>query len=306
MAEQRLAGDRPRKRAHRVRTMRLQVGAYSVETRGALRYDPRDPFYFAATLPWPAFLTLLFGTWIALNAIFAVLYLAVPGSIANARPGAYGDAFFFSVETLATVGYGVFAPVTAYGHLVATMEIFVGIAFNAIATGLMFLRFSRPKPRFVYAQNPIVALVNGTPTLMLRLANGRTSVLTDAHATMSALLFETTQEGQVFRRFHDLKLVRAHLPLFPIAWTLMHELGPDSPLYGMDAHWLRENDLRVFVTLIARDRRLGAVVHDARDYHGRDVRFGVRYADAVVSDKDGNTRADLTLISELEGLEPAE
>lgn len=282
------------------RTMRVHVGAYQVQTRGAAHYDPADPFYFASSVPGPLFFLLLVGSWVFINAFFAALYWLAPGSVANARPGSFGDAFFFSVETLATVGYGNFSPTTLYAHIVATTEILVGTASTAIATGLLFLRFSRPRPRFVYARNPIVAPLNGTPTLMLRIANGRTAVLTDGQASIAVLLEETTAEGEKFRRFHELKLVRPRLPLFPLAWTLMHELGHDSPLHGISADWAATSDARLFVTLSARDHALGAVMHDTRDYSAKDVLFGVRYADAVVTGPDGITLADLALVSEVE------
>jgi inward rectifier potassium channel len=192
--------------------MRVRIGAYEAQKRGAARYDPGDPFYFASTVPWSLFLLLLFGSWVLSNLVFAAIYLAEPGSIANARRGALSDAFFFSVETMATVGYGVFTPATLYGHIVSTIEIFYGMAFAAIATGLTFLRFSRPKPRFVYARNPVVDAFNGHPALMVRVANGRTSTLTDATAKLSVLLDEVTREGRTFRRFYSLPLARHHLP----------------------------------------------------------------------------------------------
>jgi inward rectifier potassium channel len=162
---------------------------------------------------------------------------------------------FFSIETLATVGYGEMYPATFYGHVVASAEIVYGLAFTAILTGLTFVRFSRPRAKLVFAANPVVAMHNGKPTLMVRIGNGRAGVLADAAAKLNVLLSETTAEGKLFRRAQELRLERAHIPLFPLDWTLMHVLDERSPLHGYDTARAIEADARVFLTLEARDRR---------------------------------------------------
>ncbi len=137
------------------------------------RFDLSDPYYIALSLSWPTFALVALLIEIAVNTLFASLYLAQPGSIANARPGSFGDAFFFSLETLATVGYGTMSPDTTYGHIVSAFEIFSGMALTAVLTGLLFVRFSRPKSKVLYSNHALVAMHNGQPTLMLRIGNGR-------------------------------------------------------------------------------------------------------------------------------------
>ncbi|MEO8716510.1 MAG: ion channel [Acetobacteraceae bacterium] len=284
------------------RRARLEVrsGAFEVRGRRFRGFDPRDPYHGALTASWPLFLAILFCLEVGINFVFALLYLARPGSIANAAPGAFGDAFFFSIETLATVGYGAMSPATLYGHVISTLEIFCGMAFTALATGLTFVRFSRPRAKFLYADSAVVTPMNGRPTLMVRIANGRTGTLTDARVTLTVLMAEHSAEGLSFRRNYDLKLVRHRLPLLPLTWTLMHELGPASPLHGLDAAALAAADARLLLTISARDPALAAEVHDARDYPAANILFGMRYADAVVTDAQGRTLADLTLLSEVE------
>jgi len=134
--------------------------------------------------------------------------------VLNARPGSFADVFFFSIETLATVGYGVMAPATLYGHVVSATEIISGMGFTAIVTGLTFVRFSRPRAKIVYATHPVVTTFNGQPTLMIRIGNGRLSLMTDARARLNALIMQKTDEGSMFRRSHELRLMQDRFPLF--------------------------------------------------------------------------------------------
>lgn len=289
-----MADDESREHA---RGMTVHSGAFELAPRGARKYDWRDPYHMALALSWPKFICLLLGLDLSINVVFALAYFARPGSIANARPGSFADSFFFSLETLATVGYGVMAPATFYGHIVASTEIICGMAFMAIMTGLVFVRFSRPRARILYATNPVISRFNGTPTLMIRIGNGRVHRLTDATARLSVLVNEWTSEGQFFRRIRELRLVRPRIPLFALTWTLMHEIDEASPFHGCDSDRLRETIARIFLSIEARDPALAARVYDIKDYGPADILFNRRYVDAVGIDKAGRTIADLTRIS---------
>jgi inward rectifier potassium channel len=295
----------PHRRNHRTSTMTVRVGAFELSKTGGTRYEWRDPYHFAVSIGWLGFMALFVALELGLNLIFATLYLLQPGSVANARPGAISDAFFFSLETLATVGYGVMAPATLYGHIVSAVEIIVGMAFVAIMTGLTFVRFSRPRGKFMWADKAVVTTYNAKPVLMIRLANGRAGILTDATARLSALISETTLEGHSYRRIHELPLQKNHLPMFAITWTLMHDIDEHSPLRNFTAETLAGARIRLFVSVAAHDRALAADVSDMRDYGPEDVVFGKRYADAVTIDAGGRTLADLGRLSLLEEETPA-
>ncbi len=267
---------------------------------GAQRFDPRDPYHFAVSLSWPVFTLAFLGLWLAINLIFGALYVLDPSGIANARPGSFGDAFFFSIETLATVGYGVMAPMSTYAHIVSAIEIVTGTATTAIFTGLLFVRFSRPQARILFADNAVITLHNGHPTLMIRLVNARLTPMTAANVRLFALVGETTAEGQFFRRIHDMALEQSHLPLFIMPWTVMHRIEAGSPLFGLDSTTLALTDVRLFLTLEARDRVLAANVHDMKDYDPGHIRLGMRYSDAVRIDEAGHAIADLSRISLIE------
>jgi inward rectifier potassium channel len=279
---------------------RVRLGSYELKKKGVSRFDMRDPYHLAVALTWPQFLAGLLAIYLLVNTVFAILFWLIPGSVANARPHNFGDAFFFSIETLATVGYGEMYPSTLYGHVIAATEIVGGLAFTAIVTGLTFVRFSRPRAKLIFAANPVVAIHNGKPTLMLRVGNGRLAVLLDAAAKLNVLLSITSSEGKRFRRVQELRLERAHLPAFPLTWTLMHVLDEQSPLHGYDTERVIAAGTQLFVTLEARDPTLAALVHDIRNYGPEDIRFGMRYADAVIIAEDGTPVADLTKIGALE------
>ncbi len=268
--------------------------------KGAPRYDLRDPYHLAVSASWPAFSLALLAVWAAINLLFALLYSLSAGGISNAAPGSFSDAFFFSIETLATVGYGVMAPTTTYTHIVSATEIVMGMAFTAIATGLMFVRFSRPKSKILYAENPVITTFNDHHTLMIRLANGRMSVMTNANARLFALIGEHTTEGKYFRRIFDLRLMQSQIPLFVMPWTLMHVIDEASPLYGYGPEKMVAADIRLFLSVDARDQAIDTTVYDMKLYMPPDIRFGMRYAESVTLDEEGHTTADLSRLSVLE------
>jgi len=290
----------PSRHKPRVKSALISMGSYSLTKRGVSRYDWADPYRLAVGLSWPGYLLCMFGLYLLVTALFALAYVVVPGCVANARPLVFSDHFFFSLETLATVGYGEMFPASFYGHCVASLEITTGLAFTAILTGLTFVRFSRPRAKFVFADHPIITAHNGKSTLMLRVGNGRATVLAEAAARISVLVTETSQEGTVFRRTYELKLTRHSLPVFPLSWTLMHEIDALSPLHGVDQVSYLQNDVRLFVSFEARDPDLASVVHDLRVYQPADVLFGMRYVDIILTDEAGRPTADLTRVSDVE------
>ena len=289
---------RPSPRIHRTR---VQIGRFTYAKKGVSRFDLRDPYHLAVTLTWPQFLAGLLATYMCVNLVFAVLYTLVPGAVANARPGSLADAFFFSFETLATVGYGEMYPGSLYGHLIACAEIASGLGFTAIMTGLVFVRFSRPRAKFLIADRLVVCMHNGTPTLMLRVGNGRTTPLGEAQARLNVLLQEISAEGMRVRSVQELKLLRGRIPIFPLTWTLMHVMDEKSPLHGMSSQDMIEGDTNLFLSIEARDPSLAATVHELRTFAPQDVAFGMRYVDTISWEADGTPLADMT---KLNGMEP--
>ena len=278
----------------------LVFGGAEITKRGTARFDWRDPYYIAVSLTWPRFFLSVLLADLTINLMFAGLYLLEPGSITNAPPESLRAAFFFSTETLATVGYGVMAPATLYGHIISSIEIFCGLVFTAIMTGLIFVRFSRPKSKIMFADKVVVARHNGVPTLMVRIGNGRVMPLTSVNANLSVIQEHRTIEGHSYRGGTTLKLERAHLPVFAVTWTLMHRLTAESPLADITPENLAERLTSLLLTIEARDQALGAQVYGSRYYETGDILLGMRYQDAVISDVDGHVLADMTRLSMVE------
>jgi inward rectifier potassium channel len=290
----------PEQRKRKKRDATMRVGAVELVKRGAARYDFSDPYHIAIEMSWRSFALAFVGIELGINIVFALLYLASPGCIANVRPGSFSDAFFFSIETLATVGYGTMAPATLYGHSISAIEIVCGMVFTAIMTGLLFVRFSKPRPKILFADQAVVTSHDCSPTVMVRLANGRMTLLTNAMVRLGVVLLEESAEGHSFRSLHDLVLSNASLSLFPLTWTVMHEIDETSPLAGYGAAQFKESDARLFLTIEARDNALGAAIHDMHIYTAGEVLFGMHYAEAVTVDDQRRPIADLTRLSLVE------
>lgn len=282
----------------RTRRAGFRLGDLELTKQGVSRYDWRDPYHMAVTLPWPLFFAIVLATDLAINLVFASLYRLRPGCVSNAN--SFTDAFFFSIETLATVGYGTMAPASTYGHVVATVEILCGLTFTAIMTGLIFVRFSRPRARILFAEHAVIARHRGKPALMIRLGNGRMNVLTDAAARLTLIMADREVNDRQARTIYDLRLERPRMPLFALTWTLVHVLDDASPLAGLDRETLLGAEAHLFVTVEVRDVALGAVVHDLKEYSGDGILFGMRYQDAISFDERGRANADLRRLSAVE------
>src|SRR5246127_669546 len=192
-------------------TITVQVGHREFVKVNAMKYDWRDIYHFILTLNWLPFAGLVLGIYVLINLCFASLYLLGGRCIAGLIPGSFSDAFFFSVETLATVGYGHAYPDTLYGHCIATLEIMVGLFSLAVMTGLIFVRFSRPTARIKFSSVAVIAPFDGVPTLMVRLANLRHNAMVEADFRLLLMRSELTKEGDDVRRFYPLRLQFDHL-----------------------------------------------------------------------------------------------
>ncbi len=285
---------------HKNQQIAMRFGDTELIKTGGSRYDLSDPYSIAISVNWREFFVFLLALELVINSVFATLYLLNPGCIANARPGSFRDAFFFSVETLATVGYGAMSPATLYGHAVSAVEIICGLIFTAIITGLIFVRFSKARPNILFADHAVVARHNGKPTLMIRIANGGDAMLAGATARLAALKWFVTDEGRSYRQAHELKLARDNLALFLLTWTLMHEIDESSPLYGVAPEALTSGEVRLVLTVEARDHSAGTNVFDVMSYGAGRVLAGMVYQDAVHHDGNGRTHADLDKLSLVE------
>ena len=280
--------------------MRLSLGPQVFIKKGLSSFDLNDPYYLAISLGWRQFGLLFLGSELAINAAFAVLYSLQPGCIANQGNSGFLGALFFSLETLATVGYGEMYPATTYAHVVSALEILVGLLFTAIMTGLLFVRFSKPKAKVVYATRAVITPHNGVPTLMLRIGNARNSMLHDLKLTLHVLAPSVSVEGSRHVAIVELLLARPRVPIFAILYTIMHPIDAQSCLKDLEATSPDLAGLRFFLTVTARDPAIGQEVSDVHTFDGSSLFFGMRYVDAIETTGDRQVSADYALLSEIE------
>src|SRR6266550_139494 len=256
------------------------------------RREYRDIYQWLLALKWPEFAALIAGIYIILNLVFAEFYALGGGSIAGMRSGSYVDAFFFSVQTLATVGYGHWYPQTLYGHIVTTIEIIVGVFGLAVMTGLIFVRFSRPTARILFSKSIVIAPFNGRPALMLRIANLRHHSLVEAEFRIMLTRDEPILEDKSFRHFYTLKLAFDRLIVFPAALTLRHIIDEQSPLHGATPESLEKSRSIFVVSVVGVETVIPAAVQSQQDYTWRDVRFGERFVDVYTELEQGRLTVD--------------
>lgn len=272
---------------------KVRIGSRDVFVYGMPVQTWRDFYHFALTMRWPTFFASLAALFLVLNALFACLYQLGTAPIANQFPHGFMGAFFFSVETLATVGYGDMHPQTVYAHLVATLEIFVGMSGVALATGLVFARFSRPRAMIWFARQAVVHPLEGQMTLMVRAANARQNVIAEAYAKLRLIRIETTSDGYTARRIYDLDLVRAEHPLFTLSWNLMHVIDESSPLYGASAESLARQNASLHVVIEGSDESTAQTMQARHIWTDAEIRWHYRYVD-LMTDTDGTSVMDYT------------
>lgn len=251
-----------------------------------------DLYHRMVTVPWWVFVGLGTGIYLVVNALFAGLYLLQPGSIAGAKPGSFSDAFFFSVETIATIGYGVLSPGTLYANVLMLVETVLGILLVAMATSVLFARVSRPTARVLFSAVATVAPWNGTPTLFVRMGNERRSQILEADVALYLLRYETSPEGVSLRRFHRLRLERGHTPVFSLTYTALHQITPDSPLARITAEGLEAEAATLLVTVTGLEEATGQTVHARHVYAPSAILWGRRYADIFAADERGERYLD--------------
>jgi inward rectifier potassium channel len=279
-----------------------QAGPLRYESRG-LRVTPlSDLYHFLMKTAWYKLLGAFALMYCALNGVFAVAYrLGGDGAILNAHAGSLADAFWFSVQTFATIGYGNMSPGTTYAHVLVTLESFCGMLSVALSTGILFAKFSRPMARVGFSKNVIVGQRNGEPCLMWRVANHRGSALLNATVQAHALMDEVSSEGHRMRRAQELTLERTSMPMFILSWTLIHHLDEKSPLYGLSPENAAERLIALIVSFSGVDDAMVQTVHARRMYNPEDLRFGARFADMIDNSKPGTLIVDHSKLDELVG-----
>jgi inward rectifier potassium channel len=277
----------------------IGISGREIETRGLASGFWTDLYHRSMTVYWPTFFGTAAAIFVFLNALFAFLYWLGHEPIANVAGNEPLGLFYFSVETLATVGYGDMHPQTHYGHFIATIEIFTGMSFLAVMTGLIFARFSRPRARFIFARNPVVTIHQGQPTLMIRVANERNNTISQALARLWLIRMETTLEGHQYRRYHELLLDRREHPMFMLSWSIFHVIDETSPLYRLTPSDLAAADGALTLNVSGVDDNSAQFLYARKLYNHQDIRWNHRYRDITSFSKQGALVIDYSVFHEI-------
>jgi inward rectifier potassium channel len=281
-------------------------GPIRVKPIGSGRWHPSDIYHQLIKLSWPRLAASFIVLFLSFNLMFAWLYTLDPGGISwgasKINAPAFWRAFFFSIDTVATIGYGNMYPLSVFTNVLVVIEITCGILFFALVTGIFFARFSRPTARVLFSNVAVIAELDGVPTLMFRAANQRHNLIFEARATVSLLMDEAV-DGRTFRRFRDLALERNSTPVFVLTWTVMHPISSSSPL----APYVRDGqlpaDAEIVVVLSGTDEGSGQTIHTRWAYRPSDIRWNTNFVDIITFLPDGGRTIDYRRFHTVEAVE---
>lgn len=278
--------------------------APAMRTRGQDVPLFEDLYHKVLAMPWWRFFAYVGATWVGINLVFAIVYASKPGCVAGAAPGDLEDAFYFSVQTLATIGYGAMAPASRFGHVVVVCEALVGTLGVALVTGVTFAKFARPTARVLFGSKAVVHLRDGVPHLVFRLANWRGNMVVEGQLRVLLLVRQKTREGDVIRMPVELPLVRERTALFSLTWVPMHRIDEKSPFWGgLEARdRLAADGAELFLSFSGQDETLGQAIQARYRYSLDDVVYNARFVDVLTIEPDGTRIIDYAHFHELEVL----
>jgi inward rectifier potassium channel len=263
-------------------------GKFHIPNMGAWYTYWRDPYHLLLTIPWVGFAGIVTVVYLVINSLFALAYMAGGKCLEGARAGDFGDAFFFSVQTLGSIGYGAVHPITFYANCIVTAEAIISLLLIAVVTGLAFARFSRPQARVIFSNEAVINQYNGVPNLMFRIANERQNMIIEAQLQVYLLVDEITQEGHFMRRFHELKMMRDRTPALSLTWTPMHSIDQDSPLFGHTPESLAQLNAQIQASITGIDEAVSYNISARHNYASHEILYNHRFVDIFVPQANGD------------------
>lgn len=263
-------------------------GTFNVERKGLSFWSSFSLYHALLTMSWSHFLLVGIGWYLVANTIFALAYVACgPGSLASTAPGieqhTFLRAFFFSVETLSTIGYGNVVPTGIAANIVVTIEALTGLMGVAVITGLLFARLSRPTAKVLFSKNAVIAPYQNMQAVEFRVANARSNEIIEVSAKVMLSRFENV-DGVRTRRYYLLSLERDNVVFLPLTWTVVHPIDESSPLHGETPESLRESQSEILVLIRGFDEIFSATVQTRTSFTSEEVIWGARFANAFMSD----------------------
>jgi inward rectifier potassium channel len=280
-------------------------GSYNVNRMGLPWFRSLNLYHYLMTLSWGGFFLLLVGFYFGVNVLFALGYfLCGPTALLGSRALTITDRlledFFFSVQTLATIGYGGLSPSGLMANILVTIQALVGGLGIALATGLVFARFSRPSAKIIFSDKAIIAPYRDMTAFEFRIVNGNSNELLDVNATVTFSRIEG-QHGKRVRRFYSLSLERDQVRFFPLHWVIVHPIDKESPLYGVTAEDLKESDAEFLVILSGTDETSSQTAHARSSYKYDELVWGAKFSDIFTSGS-GGMGIDVRKLHEIESV----
>lgn len=278
-------------------------GSFNVVREGIPKFRPYEMYHTIISMTWGKFLFWVMLTYTLVNIIFACIYYLIGmESLAGISPTAtetekFYEAFFFSSQTLTTLGYGRLAPVGALASTVAAIESMLGLLGCALATGLLYGRFSRPRAKIKYSEHAVVAPYRDGAGLMFRVVNQRSNQLIEVECDVTLSMLP---KGSSVRTFVPLTLERRKINLFPLSWTLVHPLDEESPVFGMNREELIANDVEIIILIKAFDDTFSQTIYSRSSYKAEEIVWGSKFLPMISRMENGSTRLDIGLIDAME------
>ncbi len=243
-------------------------------------------------MKWRYLLTLFAMMYLLLNATFATIFALIGDGITGAQPGSWTDAFFFSIQTLSTIGYGGMMPKGDLSNSLVTIEAWLGILGVATFTGILFSKFARPSARFLFSRIAVIYRRNGIPCLVFRVANERGNYVAEATMRATILLEERTAEGEHMQRLYDLKLERTFSPIFVLSWMAIHVIDETSPLFPMTPDEFQAHNGRIIISMTGIDDVFSQTIHSYHIYMPTEILWNAKLIDVILPQGDGRTFLD--------------
>lgn len=279
-------------------------GSSNVKRGGLAFHETTSTFHFLITMKWFKFILLVLTSYIVVNFIFACTYFFIDpehigGMIYSTTWGKFKEIFFFSAQSLTTVGYGRLNPTSSFNSSIAAIESLMGLLGFALATGLLYGRFSRPVARILFSKTAVIAPYKGFTAFMIRIANKNKSELLDPEATV-VMSYVSNENGVGVRKFSNLKLELTHVTLLTMSWTIVHPIDEESPLYGWTAEDFLKNQVEFLVLLRAYEETFAQTVHARSSYQGEEVAFGAKFISIIKPNENNSVTVELNNISNIE------
>lgn len=256
-------------------------GSFNVERRGMAWLRPVDVYNKLITMPWWKFNLMIFIFYLSVNLVFAFIYFSLGTQTMIGIHGTssfthFMDDFFFSAQTITTVGYGRISPLAISASTIASIESLMGLLSFALATGLLYGRFSRPTAKILYSKKALIAPYKEGKALMFRIANMRSNQLIESSVKLNVGMLEE-RNGQASRQFYQPKLELGQISFFPTSWTLVHQIDEKSPFYGFTEDDLKNADAEIFVLFNGFDDTFSQTVHSRSSYKWSEIIWGARF-----------------------------